>query len=172
VTQSALQFTHILGRLKGTTRARPQAGATASIVAQPVDDPATSPYPIWRSSAGYDAGYKVVWHREIYEARWWTQTTPPDASSSDSAANPWLLIGPVPAHSHRPAPQLLVKGRQPRWSRTRVYHAGARISYQGLPFQARWWTRGDRPATALPADDQSAWRPLYRDRGEPAATAS
>jgi chitinase len=173
VTQRSLQFTRILSHLRGTTRAQAQSDLLApSVTSAAPDNSADSPYPIWRSDAAYEAGFKVVWHHEIYEARWWTQDTPPDAVSSAAAADAWLLIGPVPAGSHGPQHRLLVRGRQATWSPTRVYQAGARVSFHGLPFAARWWTKGDRPSTNLPASDSSPWKPLYLDRGEPAATGA
>ena len=54
--------------------ARPCGSATWSATppgSPSIDDPATSPYPIWRAEAQYPAGYKVVWHGYVYEARWY-----------------------------------------------------------------------------------------------------
>jgi chitinase len=171
VAQSPLQFTNILSRLAGTNVAQ-TSSTTATVPAvqsSAPDNPATSPYPIWQATAAYDAGYKVVWHREIYQAKWWTQGTAPDAGTADNGSTAWLLIGPVPAGATAPRPILLESGHHPQWSPGAVYQAGAIVTYDGLPFQAKWYTQGDQPTTALPASSQLPWAPLYTLPGEPSA---
>src|SRR5665647_1187631 len=37
-----------------------------------VDDPETSPFPIWDPLGTYPGGTKIVWHRQVYQARFWT----------------------------------------------------------------------------------------------------
>ena len=174
VTQAPLQFTHIFSRLKGTTTARsPTAGpSVAQVQSAPVDDPATSPYPIWQPTAAYNTGYKVVWHRQIYEAKWWAQGSAPDAATIATTPSPWLLIGPVSPGSRAPAPRLLASAHQSAWSPNRVYHQGDRVQNGGLPYQARWYTRGDQPSRILPADPQSPWQPLFTDPGEPSGAGA
>lgn len=176
VLQKPLQFTRILGSLKGTKTARPQSEATSS--AQPrrastsSDDPARSPYPIWRSTAAYNSGYKVVWQGEIYEASWWSQGTPPGSLSADSPNGPWLLIGPVPPDSHAPKLVRLFSGRLPGWSASTVYHQGDKVSFVGLPYEARWYTQGEQPREELPSSPSAPWQPLFKYPGEPAGTSS
>lgn len=175
VLQSSLQFTQIFGALKGTKTARAQ-GETSS-ASQPVtpaaaDNPATSPYPIWRSTAAYTTGYKVVWQGDIYEASWWTQGTPPGSAAADAPTGPWQPIGPVPAGSHAPKPISLVSGHFPRWSPATVYHVGDRVSFAGLPYQARWYTHGEQPLQELPVSSSSPWRPLFNYSGEPSQTGN
>jgi chitinase len=171
VAQSPLQFTNILSRLAGTNVAQTSSPAAAvpAVQSSAPDNPATSPYPIWQATAAYDAGYKVVWHREIYQAKWWTQGTAPDAGTADNGSTAWLLIGPVPAGATAPRPILLASGHHPQWSPGAVYQAGAIVTYDGLPFQAKWYTQGDQPTTALPASSQLPWAPLYTLPGEPSA---
>ena len=36
---------------------------------QVADDPASSPYSIWNMYEAYNKGSKVVWHRNVYEAK-------------------------------------------------------------------------------------------------------
>ena len=174
VAQTPLQFTRILSRLKGTTTARPptSSDATGAVTAAPVDRPADSPYPIWQATAAYNADYKVVWHRAIYQAKWWTEGAAPDAVTSGTTPSPWQLIGPVGRNAHAPTPRLLASADQPLWSAGRVYHAGDRVRFDGLPFQARYYTHGDQPVRTLPADPQSPWQPLFTDPGEPQAAGT
>jgi chitinase len=171
VAQSPLQFTSILSHLKGTTIARDQVpdGPAGSVATPAVDRPADSPYPIWQATAAYNTSYKVVWHRDIYQAKWWTQGAAPDAISSATTPSAWQLIGPVGPNARAPEPRLLVSAHPPRWSAKRVYHAGDRVRFGGLPFQARYYTQGDQPVRTLPADPQSPWQPLFTDPGEPTA---
>ena len=170
VLQSPLQFTRIFASLKGTKIASGEAGSRtmqASPETGRADDPSTSPYPIWRPTAAYGTGYKVVWQHEIYQASWWTQDTPPDAVGAGPPSGPWQPIGPVAAGSHAPKLVLLVRKAIPVWSPTAVYRQGDRASFGGLPYQARWYTQGDQPLDNLPADPGTPWQPLFKFPGEP-----
>lgn len=171
VVQRPLEFTRIFSELKGTTTARPQAETTSTprreARSNVADDPATSPYPIWRPTAAYYSGYKVVWQGNIYEASWWNQGTPPDSIGAGPPDGPWQPIGPVPAGSKAPKLVPLVSGSLPSWSPAAVYLNGDRVSFEGLPFQARWYTKGEQPIAALPTDPSAPWEPLFKHPGEP-----
>ena len=169
VTQSPLEFTHTFSRLAGTSTARVQNADTVPQVAQaPPDNPATSPYPIWQAADGYVAGYKVVWHRNIYQAKWFTQGSAPDAPAQGTAPSPWLLIGPVTAGARAPKPDLLDAAPHRAWSPTAVYREGDRVMDKGLPYLARWYTHDQAPSSQLPAQSGQAWQPLFTVPGEPA----
>ena len=175
VRQTALQFTQILDQLPGTETARaPAAVQSAAIYVQqaPADNPTTSPYPIWQPTATYLTGYKVVWHRQIYQTKWFSQGSAPDTPVQAGGVSPWLLIGPVPAGQRAPKPVLLASAKQPVWSATVVYRLGARVIDAGLPYAAKWYTKGDQPSATLPADPQSPWQPLFTLPGEPNATGA
>ena len=176
VLQTSLEFTHIFSGLRGTTTARNDDTPSSSPVqgtSSEADNPATSPYPIWQPSAAYVTGYKVVWQGDIYEANWWSQGTAPGSVVTNSTtSSPWLLIGPVPAGSHAPKPTLLAPAAQPVWQATNVYRAGQRVSFDGLPYQARWYTQGDQPLDALPGNPSSPWEPLFTAPGEPTDTGT
>jgi chitinase len=176
VEQKSLEFTHIFGELRGTKTAHHDEAEAASApqthpTSQP-DDPATSPYPIWRPTAAYTAGYKVVWQGQIYQAGWWNQGTAPGTAAADSPSGPWQPIGPVPAGSHAPKLVKLVSGDLARWSPSSVYHGGDRVSFEGLPYQARWYTQGEQPLPELPPDPSAPWEPLFKYPGEPTASES
>jgi chitinase len=173
VIQKPLEFTHIFGELRGTkTAGREAAEASSAPTTHPstvTDDPATSPYPIWRPAAAYVAGYKVVWQGQIYQSAWWNQGTPPGTAAADSPSGPWQPIGPVPAGSKAPTLVKLVSGNVPGWSASQVYHEGDRVSFQGLPYEARWYTQGEQPLAELPSDPSAPWEPLFKYPGEPNA---
>jgi chitinase len=66
----------------------------------------------------------------------------------------------------------LASAHQSPWRAGRVYHAGDRVRFHGLPFAARYYTQGDQPISTLPADPASPWQPLFTDPGEPAGAGT
>lgn len=124
------------------------------------DNPATSPYQIWSPSGAYLEGTKVVWHHNIYVAKWWTQGDVPDDPVLQSWETPWQLIGPV-LPGEKPIPQpTLPAGTYPDWDGTTVYNTGQRVLFNGVPYQAKWWNQGASPAAASSDADNSPWVPL------------
>jgi chitinase len=126
----------------------------------PADDPATSPYPIWLTDSTYLVGAKVVWHGTVYEAKWWTKGDVPDDPVSDATDTPWALVGPV-LQGEAPVTQPTVPaGTYPDWSGTTAYQGGERVLFEGVAYQAKWWTQGDSPAATRRDSDGSPWLPL------------
>ena len=175
VEQKPLEFTHIFSELRGTKTAHREAAEAAAApqthASPKADDPATSPYPIWRPAAAYATGYKVVWQGQIYQAGWWNQGTAPGTAAADAPSGPWQPIGPVPSGSHAPKLVKLANGDILRWSPTAVYHEGDRVTFEKLPYQARWYTQGEQPLADLPADPSAPWEPLFKYPGEPTSGA-
>lgn len=125
----------------------------------PEDDPETSPYPIWNTDTAYPADTKVVWHRSVYEAKWWTQGDQPDLAA-ESGAQPWRLLGPVlPGETPVDRPEL-PEGAYPAWQKSTEYERGSRVVFDGTGYVAKWWTQGDSPDAALVRPDDSPWRQL------------
>lgn len=126
------------------------ARQTESVVTDLTDDPATSPYPIWEPFGAYPGGTKVVWHRNVYEARYWTSGFAPDTPVSNPADSPWTLVGPV-LPGDRPAPlPTLPANTYPEWDKDQAYTAGTRVQVDLVPYEAKWWTQGQKPGTAIP----------------------
>lgn len=124
------------------------------------DDPANSPYPIWSDAGAYLQGTKVVWHRNVYEAKWWTQGDQPDNPVLQEWETPWKLIGPV-LTGEKPIKQAtLPKGTYPEWSGSVEYNTEMRVLFMGVPYQAKWWNKGQSPAAASSNPDSSPWAPL------------
>lgn len=163
IAQGDASFSAILGAdFKGT----PNSGAGITTTIEPipeedlVDDPATSPYPIWSPDVSYREGSKVVWHRNVYEAKWWTKGDVPDNPVLQAFETPWTLIGPVlPGETPIPIPTL-EPGTFPDWSGSATYEKGARVLFDGLPYEAKWWTQGDSPQAAEIDPDSSPWMAL------------
>lgn len=124
------------------------------------DNPENSPYPIWKEDGTYISGTKIVWRGNVYQAKWWTQGDIPDNPVLQSWQTPWQIIGPV-LPGEKPIKQItLPKGILPEWSGTKQYNAGAKVMFEGVPYQAKWWTQGDSPAISSLNPTTSPWVPL------------
>lgn len=129
-----------------------------------VDDPKTSPYPVWQPMGVYLKGTKVVWRGNVYEAKWWTKNDQPDNPILQSWELPWQLIGPVlPGEEPIPQPKLPA-GTYPQWNDQAIYEGGERVLFEGTPYQAKWWNQGDSPAIASLDPDSSPWIPLSQNQ--------
>ncbi len=140
----------------GPTVPTASTGATSTEI---VDDPATSPYQIWNANQGYPKGSKVVWHKNVYQAKWYSQGDRPDLPVATADQTPWTLIGPVlPGDTPVPTPTLPA-GTYPEWNPTDAYVAGSRVLHDGIGWQARFWSQGDVPG-AIPTNpnDISPWQ--------------
>lgn len=123
------------------------------------DDPETSPYPIWNETTAYPAETKVVWHRNVYEAKWWTESDQPDLAA-DNGSQPWTLLGPVlPGEKPIERPKLPADA-YPDWDTAKEYRRGERVIFEGDGFEAKWYSRGDSPDAALVQPQESPWRVL------------
>jgi chitinase len=158
VSQAPIAFSKVFGQLPGRPVDQASAVTTSDPSAVPtVDNPATSPYPIWVSTAAYPAGSKVVWHHNVYQAKWWAQGQLPDAPVLQAYETPWTLVGPVLPGEH-PAPlPTLPAGTYPAWSSSATYLAGARVLYDNVGYQAKWWTQGDQPGATVNDPGDTPW---------------
>jgi len=128
------------------------------------DTPENSPYPIWSANATYLEGTKIVWHRNVYQAKWWSQGDLPDNPVLQAWQTPWKLIGPVlPGEKPIELPTLPI-GTYPDWSGSVQYNAGDRALLGGIPYQAKWWTQGDSPAASTSNPDGSPWVALTQEQ--------
>ncbi|HEV2403419.1 MAG TPA: chitinase [Candidatus Saccharimonadales bacterium] len=164
VSQSGGDFATALGQGFGGSISLSAGFKTVSQPAastkQTPDNPAESPYQIWSPAGAYLEGTKVVWHHNVYQAKWWTQGDLPDNPVLQSWQTPWELIGPV-LPGEKPIPQpTLPAGTYPDWSGTAAYDTGVRVLFNGVPYQAKWWNQGASPAAASSNPDGSPWTPL------------
>jgi chitinase len=170
VAQRPLQFTKTFVTLHGNARATSAAVTTTDLLPEAptatADNPAKSPYPIWQPTLAYSENYKVVWHQAVYIAKWYSEGQTPD-STNVAAASPWRLIGPVLRTDRAPKLPTLPPGTFPRWSASKVFTAGDRVLYHGLPYRANWYTQGDLPGGTGQQGTVSPWKALYRIPGEP-----
>jgi chitinase len=133
--------------LEQSTVASTEGRETTQRSAVTRDDPETSPYPIWRSTRGYEGGDKIVWHGGVYEAKWWSESDIPDAPIEQLWDTPWRYLGPVLESDTVviEATRAQIDGSWPEWSADDVYQAGEEVVHRDMVFRAGWWTQGDEP---------------------------
>jgi chitinase len=145
VSQTSLAFTWQLGRLNGHPPVRSVAPTLPDASRTPTrDDPATSPYPIWRESKTYSAGDEIVWHHRVYEAKWHTQGAVPDAPVDHLWDTPWRYLGPILSTD---VTNGSTNTELAPWNADQVYLQGSVVLHNGLVFKAKWWTQADTPST-------------------------
>jgi chitinase len=172
VAQPGLAFTQSFDKLPGRSNLL-TAGVTRPDVVKAITDRASdSPYPIWGNDKGYIAGYKVVWHGNVFQAKWYNQSQPPDAPVAHAWDTPWELVGPVLPGEHAPTMPRLAPGTYPGWSPTAVYVAGTRVLLNGLAYQAKWWSQDNAPNANVVNPWDTPWQPLFTIPGEPVAAPS
>lgn len=160
-TFSSVLATDLLGSPDASAGDITEPEPSATI--EPTDDPATSPYPIWNEKSSYPAGTKIVWHRNVYEAKWWTQGDVPDNPVLAQENTPWTYIGPV-LEGETPVPMAtLPPDFYPGWDQSAIYTGGDRVMFDGMAFEARWWTQGDSPESGLQDPGSSPWQQLDQD---------
>ena len=93
LAQAPLDFSRILDRVSGRALAT-GTGSTTKPDPASVDDPDTSPYPVWSAEGVFEAGDRVVRQRRVYVAKWWTQGDDPVAPVANLHDSPWRLVGP------------------------------------------------------------------------------
>lgn len=157
VSQAPLEFAGIWNELAGRPTGDLARRTVPDTTPEPVDDPATAPYPIWDESFVYEEGDRVVWRTNVYRAKWWTQGGAPDAPVANEWDTPWRLVGPV-LPDDRPAPTTtLPAGTYPAWDPGLVYEEGDRVLIEGIGWEAKWWNRNQEPGVYRDANGQSPW---------------
>ncbi len=128
-----------------------------------IDDPATSPYPIWSPSGVYQAGDKVVLDGNVYQAKWWAGGAQPGIATANPWDTPWALVGPVLPTDVPSTTTTLPDGVFREWRPGDTYEAGSRVQYRGVAYEAKWWTNGDEPGIPVTDPGQTPWAPIEVD---------
>ncbi|MDQ0736853.1 chitinase [Arthrobacter agilis] len=162
IDQEGLQFAPLLGDgfegRAATLAEEPAVEETPEALVE--DDPETSPYPIWSDVGTYREDDRVVWHGNVYTAKYWTQGDLPDDPVLQAEETPWTLLGPV-LPDERPVPAVTAPaGLYPEWDAKTVYERGDRILVDGRVYEAKWWTQSDSPEAAEQGSDASPWQKI------------
>lgn len=169
ITQDKYAFIEVLGKnFTGSFSNNSILVTTADedSTEQKLDDPASSPYQIWSESGTYLKDTKVVWHHNVYKAKWWTRGDIPDNAVLQSWETPWEFIGPVLPGEKPVPPFTLPSGTYPDWSGTAIYNADQRVLFNNVPYQAKWWNQGESPAASSSDPNSSPWMPLTQEQIE------
>ena len=154
VDQGGLRFASVLAAnlqapVPSAAPSTTVSAASAAPALNVVDDPAHSPFPIWDPLGQYPAGTRIVWQHKVYQARYWTSGFAPDTPVASAQDSPWTLLGPVlPTDTPAPLPTLPA-GSYPQWDPTQAYVAGSRVQLGLVPYQAKWWSQGQKPGEAI-----------------------
>ncbi|XZG71918.1 carbohydrate-binding protein [Chitinibacteraceae bacterium HSL-7] len=146
----------------------------------------------WSEGASYTAGavvsynghdYKaLVAHTAYVGANWNPAATPTlwqdlGASTNQPDPTPTATPTPIPTPtptfvmtmppvSPSPTPTLPPLTCYAAWSAATVYTGGQRVTFNGINYEARWWTQGDDPSKS---GDWGAWKPIS-SCGDPTPT--
>jgi len=162
IDQQGMRFAPILGAdLDGraaTLADKPVTEETPEALVE--DDPETSPYPIWSDVGTYREDDRVVWHGNVYVAKYWTQGDLPNDPVLQAEETPWTLLGPV-LPDEQPVPAVTAPADlYPEWDPKQVYERGDRILVDGRVYEAKWWSQSDSPEAAVQGSDASPWQKL------------
>ena len=155
IDQGDKRFAEVLSANLGTPLPSVEVSATPSRRASPArrprrrpgrsTTPRTAPSRSGTPSGGYPGGTKVVWHHQVFMARYWTSGVAPDMPVANAGDSPWALVGPVlPGDTPAPLPTLPA-GTYPQWDPTQAYAEGARVQVELVPYEAKWWSKGQAP---------------------------
>ncbi|NKB40954.1 MAG: hypothetical protein GKR86_07910 [Ilumatobacter sp.] len=122
--------------------------------AQPTTAPptTTSGVSAWSSYETYVAGDVVSYDGVVYEAKWWTRSFVPDTPVINPWDTPWKELSTMPPATTMPAINA--------WSSYATYVAGDVVSYDGVVYEAKWWTRSFVPDTSVINSWDTPWKEL------------
>ncbi|MEY8714291.1 glycosyl hydrolase family 18 protein [Francisella philomiragia] len=126
----------------------------------------------WKADGVYNKGDRVVVNGVTYEAQWWTQGENPtqtgqwgvwrtvsgqtdnqdnnqgdDADQGNDQGN--TDQGNTDTNQGNENDNSSASGT---WDATKVYNKGDKVTYNGVSYEAQWWTQGNKPS------DGGAWK--------------
>lgn len=96
----------------------------------------------WSATTVYNDGDLVSHDDRVFEAQWWTKGDEPGSTSTGS----WMEYGTL---------ALCEAGSAREWTSSWVYQAKDKAVLDGVVYQAKWWTRNQRPS----AEPGTPWSP-------------
>lgn len=91
--------------------------------------------PAWEATKVYLGGEVVSYKGALYRAKHWTQNNVPSESGQ---YGPWELISGTPEGGDEIA----------AWEANKVYVQGNRVMYNGIVYEAQYWTQNNKPSEA------------------------
>jgi 5'-nucleotidase len=96
-----------------------------------VEEAPQPPAPEWVKGKVYTAGDVVTYKGTLYKAQWWTTDKP-----GTSATGSWMELGELTP---------CAEGDVAAWTKSMVYTGGEHVVYKGKVYEAKWWTRNQKP---------------------------
>jgi chitodextrinase len=92
----------------------------------------------WTSSQAYNTSQEVVYNGVLYQAQWYSEGITP----SNTPYTAWKVVGTcsVPI-----VPNYISCTGIPVWSSTIAYNTGNQATFNGLLYQANWYTQNQEP---------------------------
>jgi len=132
----------------------------------------TTPAATWSATTIYTGGEVVVYNGENYKAKWWTQGNIPgteqwgpweltndvvipdntdettsDGTETTTSDNTGTTTSDNNNASTDGNDNSTIDDGSGTWSATTIYTGGEVVVYNGIKYQAQWWTQGNIPGT-------------------------
>lgn len=172
IKQSTLQFSSIFNGVRGSVGQSENVPNPVPTVIPSNQLKNLLPFPAWQQTVTYPMGSKVVQSGNIYQSKYSNQGQDPAVQGQYSYQSPWQLVGPVLPSDVTPPVVTMPTGTYPAWSPTSVYQGGAKILFEGQPYQAKWYNQGTSPGAEPSNPSVSPWKPLFNLPGEPSDSGS
>jgi len=133
----------------------------------------------WDAIRIYEQGDKAIYDGVLWESLWWNQNTQPGSTQwgawknltevaitpeqpidevidtiidGEPTTNEGSIEGDVtvvPEVIVPPTVEVIKNGEAPSFDTGRVYTKGMQISYEGIVYEAQWWTKGEAPGESM-----------------------
>ncbi len=130
--------------------------------------------PVWNSTVAYSKDNQVQFNNLKYQAKWWTQGENPAVKSG--AWDVWINQGDCGATSSKSSSvtksvvssvRVCTTSQAPAWNSSNVYTQGMQAQYNGVVYEAKWWTQNNNPEANSGAD--GVWKKII---GTPCGSSS
>ena len=160
ILQQPYAFSQVFEGIEGLSSEAAEAVTVAVAPQDIVDDPTTSPFPVWNEERAYPEEKRVVWRENVYQAKWWTLGDVPDDPVVNDWETPWRLLGPVLPTDTPATTTTVPAGIYEEWTGTVIYLEGSRVLWRGVAYEAKWWNSGEQPGIDVPNEWDTPWRAL------------
>jgi len=116
----------------------------------------------WLNTSIYVANDQVIYNNKYYQAKWWSRGDVPGAKAN----TPWKEIPSIDTSSNSSTSVSSTSvsstssssstSSAEKWDNKSVYTLKDRVLYNGVRYEAKWWTKGNVPGT----EQYGPWKKL------------